>query len=177
MASQQTIAETILIGDLSVGYSANYQSLGVLFGQRLATTAPTTIAIVTDALRWQNEGDSTDDTLRGVANYLYWLTGRFGLQAQYALGGGGGTVVPGGVVSVPIPLQFIVDASTSFMIDGQSSVTISGFIGYNLLFTRGGIPQSTVVTEPTYYTWNKTTGLFTINIAAVTGELFQIYAI
>lgn len=48
-----SVPEIIRLGDLSVPLSANYQSNSSLFGKRLAFTAPTTIAIVTDALRWQ----------------------------------------------------------------------------------------------------------------------------
>jgi hypothetical protein len=48
-----TIQEIIELGDISVPLSANYQTNSSLFGKRFAFTAPTTIATVTDALRWQ----------------------------------------------------------------------------------------------------------------------------
>ena len=50
-----TVDEIIEFGRVSIGLSANYQADGEVFGKRLATTAPNTIAIVTDALRWQWE--------------------------------------------------------------------------------------------------------------------------
>jgi len=47
------VPEVIEVGDISVPLSANYQANASLFGTRYAFTAPTTIALVTDALRWQ----------------------------------------------------------------------------------------------------------------------------
>lgn len=177
MAALLTIPVTISVGDASTYLSSNDNAKGNLFGKRLSSpVSPVEIAMATDALRWQYEGDPTDDTLRGFANYLYWLCGKYALEAQYIISGeGGGTVVPISP-SLPYPIQFIVSGS-SFMVDGQSSVTITDFVGFNLLFSRGGIAQSTVDTEPSYYSWNRDSGLFTITPAAATGELFQIYAI
>mgnify|MGYP003646231029 CR=1 FL=1 len=51
--AQLTINEIIRLGDISVPLSANYQDKGNLFGERMAITAPASIALVTDALRWQ----------------------------------------------------------------------------------------------------------------------------
>lgn len=184
MSALLTIPEIITVGDVSIYFSGNDNASGVLFGKRLSSPkSPVEIAALTDALRWQyedlltNNDVSQDDTLRGTANYLVWMCGRYGLQAQGIIAGsGGGSVIPV-PMAAPLPYQFIVDASTSFIIDGASSKTISLFVGYNLLFTRGGIAQSTVSTESSYYSWDKTTGLFSITPAAVTSELFQIYAI
>lgn len=112
---------------------------------------------------------------RGVANYLYWLCGNFALDGQYIITGtGGGSVVPINPGATPNPIEFEVDAS-SFMVNGQSSVYIPSFIGYNLLFVRNNVPQSIINTGASYFSWNKITGLFTCNPAAVTGELFQLY--
>ena len=52
MSSLQ-VPEIIEVGDISVPLSANYQADASLFGTRFDFTAPTTIAVVTDALRWQ----------------------------------------------------------------------------------------------------------------------------
>ena len=36
-----------------------------------------------------------NETARGVANYLYWICGKFSLEAQYKIGGAaGGSVLP-----------------------------------------------------------------------------------
>jgi hypothetical protein len=54
--AQLTIPEIIDLGDISVSLSLNYQARGQLFGPRKAYTAGNTIALVTDALRWQWDG-------------------------------------------------------------------------------------------------------------------------
>jgi hypothetical protein len=59
----------------------------------------------------------------------------------------------------------------------DTSATLTAFIGYNIDFFRGGISQYT--TDPgnggTYYTWDRTTGLFTLyNGAAGEGEQMRI---
>lgn len=53
--AQLTIDDIIKIGDISIPLSANYEGDGDLYGKRLATTDPATIALVADALRWQWE--------------------------------------------------------------------------------------------------------------------------
>jgi hypothetical protein len=114
-------------------------------------------------------------TARGVANYLYWLCGRFALEGQYIITGtGGGSVVPINPGATPNPIEFEVD-NNSFITNGQSSVSIPTFIGYNLLFVRNNVPQSIVDMGGSYFSWNKVTGQFTCSPAATTGELFQLY--
>ena len=166
------------MGDVSVYLASNDNAEGSLFGKRLASpTSPVTIAYVTDALRWQNDGDPTDTTLRQTANYLIWLCGKYGQQASYIISGtGGGSVIPIPPGNLPTPLQFYVSAITT-VATGDTSVVLSSFVGFNLLFTRNGIPQSTINTEPSYYAWNPTTGVFSISPAAIVSELFQIYAL
>lgn len=180
MATILSIADIIEVGKASTYLSANYVSRGSLFGTRIIKpNLPVQIAFVTDALEWGNDGGAeTDASLRTTANYLYWLCNKFQLEAQNIINGaGGGSVVPsGGGSSVTLnPLQFIVAASGTTMVDGESSVTLTDFISYNIIFSRNGIPQSTVTTEASYYLWNKVTGLLTISPAANTGELFQIF--
>lgn len=72
------------------------------------------------------------------------------------------------------PEDFVVNDVDSFMLDGESSKTLTDFIGYNLLFFRGGIVQSTVNTELSYYTWNKATGAFTCSPAMSTDETIKL---
>jgi hypothetical protein len=98
-----TIQQAIDRGEVSVYLSANYNSNAALFPIRvIKPVSPLTIAMVTDALSWgYNDGSGsaqTDISLREVANYLIWLIGMFGQQAEAILGstGGGSTVVPGG---------------------------------------------------------------------------------
>ena len=119
--------------------------------------------------------DAYDNGSRKVANYLYWMCGKFQIEAQFIIQG-----VGGGIVSVldpfatPNPLEFSVDGS-SVISDGESSATLTQFIGYNVLFVRNNVPQSTINNGGSYFSWNKTNGQFTINQSAYTGELFQIY--
>ena len=172
-----TIQEDINNGLICTYLAANKKASGALFPNVLPTTDAVTIAIVTQALKWQYEAAPTTTNLRLVANYLYWLTAAFNLQSKYIMqGSGGGTVIPVNP-NTPSPLQFVVDASTSFMIDGQTTATIPQFIGYNVLFARNGIPQSNLISQPSYYTWDKNTAIFTVLPQAYTGDLFQIYAI
>lgn len=175
MAVQPTIAETIQIGDVSIYLSGNDNSLGALFGKRLSSPySDVEIATITDAIRWQYEGYPTDPTLRGTCNYGLWMFGKYGLQAQYIISGsGGGTVTPGTGGTRPTPLEFVV-ASTAYMVDGQSGLTIPSYIGYNLSFSRGGIDQSTVNSQSSYFSWDRNTGTFTCVPAAADGELFII---
>lgn len=173
--SQLSIPEIIKLGDISVPLSSNYQANGDLFGKRLAFTAPSTIALVTDALRWQYEGTPTDSTLRGTANYLYWLCGKFQIEGQFIITGtGGGSVIPINPGATPNPIEFEVTGS-SFMINGQSTINIPSFVGYNLLFVRNNVPQSIVDMGASYFSWSKITGQFVCYPAAVSGELFQLY--
>lgn len=170
-----SIGEIIELGDVSTYLSLKYQDEGKLFGARLDGISPKSIAIVTDALRWQYESFPEDENLRKVANYLYWMCGKFQIEAQFIIQG-----VGGGIVSVlnpfatPNPLEFTVDGS-SIISDGESSATLTQFIGYNVLFVRNNVPQSTIDNGGSYFSWNKTNGQFTISQAAYTGELFQIY--
>lgn len=54
-----TPTEIIDIGKLSVPIAANFKAEGDLFGDKEAATAASTIAIVTDALKWQYESFSS----------------------------------------------------------------------------------------------------------------------
>jgi len=129
-------------------------------------------------IEYQYELDPSNEDIAPTAAYLYALCGKYGLYAQAILLNPGTT---GGTISrtAPSPYQFTVDASTSFIIDGQSSKTITAFIGYNLIFTRGGVTQSTV--DPggglSYYSWTKATGSFICYPAAATGEDFGLFPI
>ncbi len=183
MAALQTIAETIVIGDISIYLSGNNNALGVLFGKRLASPfSPVQIATCTDALRWQYEdllavgAVSDDDTLRGTANYLIWMCGRYGLQAQYiASGSGGGTVVPAGSSTRPLPLDFIVSASSIFA-TGSTGGTIPQFAGWNLDFDRNNIPQNTTDRGDgsSFYTWNRTTATVFFSPALNADEIVRL---
>lgn len=170
-----TIAQIIANGELSVPISANYNSKGSLFGKRLSQpTSPVTIKMVTDVLSWMDDGGNfTDAEEESVANYLVWLCGKFGLEAAGITGSGGSVtpIPPGGLT--PSRMDFIVSA-TSYLVTGTSSATFSNYIGREIDFVRNGIPQSTVSTETSYFTWNQSTGAFTCSPALIVGELISI---
>lgn len=97
-----TIPQAISRGDLSTSLAVIDNERGALFGPRISAPAsPRTILMVTDALRWgYNDGDSpyTDASNREVANYLIWLCGKYGREAEFILDNttGGGSVSPSG---------------------------------------------------------------------------------
>lgn len=176
-----TIPEIIEIGQASVYLSSNYASKESLFGGSvIKPTPPVQIAFVTDALDWGYSGGAqTAESLRSTANYLYWLCGLFQLQAQNIISGpGGGSVVPTPPSgTLPNPYDYEVGGATPPLSNGESSVVLTTFIGYNIAFIRNNIPQSTVNLGGSYYSWDRTTGTFTVSPAAITGELFQIIPI
>jgi len=139
-------------------------------------TLPQKIYSIGTSVQRTYDADSTDDTLPLTARFLYALCGKYGLQASVVMQTSG-TVSPVTPNVPTVPYQFNVAASGNLINEGESSVIITSFIGFNLLFVRNGITQSTVNTEPSFYSWNKETGLFTITGSAILGELFQIYAI
>lgn len=126
MAALNTIQQTIDYAKLATGYCANDNSKGALFGKRLtAPSSPVTQAIVTDALQWALDGGAVAaTTLREMANYLWWLISPYGLTAKATItgGSGGGTVVPGTLISTSIfPLYIFGGTSgSSFESDGIS---------------------------------------------------------
>ena len=184
-----SIQQTVVRGDISTYLVGNANSRGNLFGGKIAAPGSlVTIAMVTDALRWGNQGGQTDASLRSTANYLIWLCGQYGMEAQaISQGAGGGSVVPGGGGSVlPFPIDWQVSGTASAtepLATGETSVTLDGsgsmpdLRGYNIDFFRGGIPQYTTVTTDgsTYYAWSRNTGLFTLfNGAAQPTEQMRI---
>lgn len=166
-----------------IGYAQISQYLAVgdikrkgLFGGGIDLSLPNKMYNIRKSIEYWYSIDPTDDTLTFTGNYLIAICGKYFLQAQ-SVSGVAGSIAAISSLNAPDPLQFIVAASGTTFIDGQTSVTLSSFIGFNIVFVRGGITQSDVSTEPTYYNWDRSTGLLTINIAAGTGELFQIYPV
>ena len=173
-----SVPDILVIAKISEYLARVDAAKGSLFGKRVSSNVATTIYMERMGVQYYYNNDPSNSTLFLTAQYLYSLCRGYNLQAANIMNGGsGGSVSPVSPSTPVAPYQFIVDAGTSFIIDGQSSKTITSFIGFNILFARGGIPQSTVSTEPSYYSWNRTTGEFVISPAAITGELFQIYAI
>lgn len=181
MAILLTIEQIIAVGDVSIYLSSNDNSKGALFGKRLAApVSPVEIAMYTDALRWGDEldGDDVDNTvlLRQTANYCLWNYGKYGQQAQNIISGsGGGTAVPSSSAFRPLPLDFIVSASSIFA-TGSTGGTIPQFAGWNLDFDRNNIPQNETdrVDGSSYYTWNRTTATVFFSPALNADEIVRL---
>ena len=170
------VADTIQIAKYSSLLASLDLEKGNTNNPALVPNLPDILTIEGGILQWLNDIDPSNDDLTKVANYAYSLCGSYGLTAQAIISGGGGSVTPGQPSLPPPPYQFTVSAS-SFIATGESAKVITAFIGYNLIFIRGGVPQSTVNVGGTYYSWQSSTGTFTCVGAADEGELFQLYAI
>lgn len=127
-----TIPQIIVRGDISTYLAANDNSKGALYGRRIAAPiSPITIALITDALRWGYDGGAqTDQSLREVGNYVVWLTGKYGQEAQaISEGQGGGSVIPGGGSGIAIfPIRV---TGANFESDGVS-LNDPRLVGVNL---------------------------------------------
>lgn len=107
--SQLTIPEIIELGDISVPFSANYQAKGSLYGTRLAFTAPQTIALVTDALRWHWAGFPDIQEVSATATIIIDSTGDTGQIIT---------------VTVNDPLQGVVTLGSYTLTDGDTTIDI-----------------------------------------------------
>ena len=170
-----SVENIIRIAKVSQYLSAIDVANGNLFGKRIAPSTPVILYCERKAVEWLYNLDTTDSTLTGTANYLYSLCRGYNLKANSVTGGG--TVSPINPVTAPDPYDFVVSAS-SFMVTGATTKNFpSTWVGYNLLFVRNGIPQSTVNTGGSYYSWNRNTAVLTISPAAVADEQFQFYPV
>lgn len=171
-----TVPQTITNGYASTYLCVRYNQKEAIFGggALAAPTSPVTIQMVTTALDWGYTGGAqTAADLTTVKNYLIWLIGKFGLEAS-AITGSGGSVVPiVPTITTPQRIDFIVSASSTIP-TGGSSVTLTNFIGYQVDFVRGGLSQSTISTEPSYFSFNSLTGAFNCTPALQEGEVVAI---
>lgn len=172
-----TINDIISIAKISQYLATMDVTKGALFGRRIAPETPQILYNERKAVEWMYGNNPGNDSLPMSANYLYSLCRGYNLQAQAILGAStGGSVAPVTPSSIPNAYDFVVTAS-SLIPDGSSTVTLTAYIGWNILLVRNGIPQSSVNTGQSYYSWNKTSGLLTIYPQAYLGEQFQIYPI
>lgn len=174
MAALPTIQESINIGDATVFLMGNDYAAGSLWGQRLTKqTSAVLVNYVTSAIEWQLDSLPNDDTLRGAANYLIWLCGKYGLEAL-SLNTGGSVIPIDPSVTTPNRVDFYVSGS-SLIPTGGSTYTFTQFRGYNVSFYRNGLEQATVNDgSSTYFSFNKLTGDFECFGIAAEGELFSI---
>lgn len=141
----------------------------------LVNHLPQLLYMENSTLRWLYETDPTNVSLDSVGKYVFALCSGYVARAvDIMTGGQGGSVAVISSGSIPSPYYFIVDASTSFMVDGDTTKIITSFIGFNLVYSRNGIVQTTVTSEPTYFSWNSVTGVFVTTPALVTSELIAL---
>jgi len=171
-----SVANIIRIAKVSQYLSKIDVAKGSLFGRRIAPNTPQILYAERKAVEWLYNLDPTDSTLTLTANYLYSLCRGYNLQAQNITGGG--SVSPINPTTAPDPYDFIVDGS-SFIATGASTKTFpQAWVGYNLLFVRNGIPQSTLnVGGNSYYSWDRDTASLIIDPAAAADESFQFYPV
>lgn len=171
-----TVAQIIDIAKISEYLSVLDVEKGSLFGKRVVPETPQILSNEIFAVEsWYNLNPA-DPSLIETANYLYSLCRGYNLQAQQ-ISGTGGVISPVNPTQIPNPYDFEVTPS-SIVPAGATNATLSAFIGFNLLFVRNGIPQSTLnIGGNSYYSWNKNLGLLTISPAAIAGEQFALYPI
>lgn len=156
-----TPAQVIDINNVSGYLAANEVSKGILFSPYNDPKLPSMLYLEGKALIWGNQYGASG--LQGVANYVYALDGAFGLTATAIIsGGGGGSVSPvtPPTGNAPEPIYLTISPVSSPFSSVISSATLTSFIGYNLVVTRGGFTQYPINNGGTYYSWNRITGLF-----------------
>jgi hypothetical protein len=171
-----TVAQILDVAKISQYLATIDIEKGSLFGQRVVPETPQILSNEIFAVEsWYNLNPA-DPTLIETSNYLYALCRGYNLQAQQ-ISGTGGVITPVNPTQIPTPYDFEVTPS-SIVPAGATNATLSAFIGFNLLFVRNGIPQSTLnIGGNSYYSWNKNLGLLTISPAAIAGEQFQLYPV
>lgn len=153
-----------------------------LFGGTIDPRKATQLYMEWKALNFgfsQNILDGTGQnpaTLQGVANYVYALCGSKLAIANniIAVGGTGGTVVPGGG-------GVGVREYSAFATVGTISIVFTEAINATLLYaSRGGIDVGTIITSGTptlnQVKWDSTTGTLTVasNVPFYSGEFVRI---
>jgi hypothetical protein len=174
-----TVARILSLANVSQYLAANRVDKGGLFGAPpLDKQLSIKIYLVRRILQKVYDYDPNYTGVREVADYLYELIQKFAFKSAAIVDNNtGGQIAPPtpGSGTQPNDLDFEV-TSGSIMADGETTLSIPQFIGYNVDFARGGIMQNTTSLGDgsSYYSWNNVTGIFTIFPAAATGELFRI---
>jgi len=165
-----TTAQAIAQGQIAMYLIGNDNAAGNLFGPRLsAPGSMVSIAMITDALDWGNSGGAQSAAdIRSMANYLIWLMGGFGQEAQrISQLQGGGAVVPGGSTYTYYNLVDTI---------GTQATTYSN----NILIGAQQVATMTINSGPLQtiaggnFTFNSVTGTITWNQTFLVGDIIAL---
>jgi hypothetical protein len=176
-----TVAEKIDIAKLSQYIATNAIQKSGLYGGGEDLLLPRKLYCIRKNVEWLYDQDPTNETLIATSNYLLALCGKYQFAALAAQNAGG-SIVPISVGSGPNALDFIVSASSPIP-TGGTTLYIPQFIGYNIIFARGGLVQYTTPQpgSAVYYSWSSATGYLHLlpdpDGAATEGESFHIQPI
>lgn len=174
MATLLTIPQKLAIAQINEYLITNGILKKGLFGDGINNWLASKIRMIRESVTYRYNLNPADTSLEPTSNYLLGMC--LYISSARCVEG----VIAGvtGVATMPTPYQFMVDGSTSFILDGESSKTITAFVGFNLIFTRNGVPQSIVNDgSGSYYSWTKATGSFVCYPAAASGEIFGLFPI
>lgn len=183
-----TISEIVSLYPIAQYLSCNAIQNRGLYGGGINVSLPQKIRNIGKSVERIYNNNSSDSTLPLTANFLWTLEGIFGQQALNVVQQNGYISSIAFTDISPTPIQFIVDSSSSFIVDGDvTKVFPSSWIGWDLQFFRAHVIQSTNAPDVgTYYSWDKTTATLTLlaaitspvtNPAAVAGEEFQFFPV
>lgn len=180
-----TIAEIIDAYPIAQYLAANDIPTRGLNGGGVNIALPQKIRNIGKTVKRIYDSNPNDSTLPITSNFLWTLMGVYGQRALSQQQATGSIAAIAPTPGLPQPIDWIISATasaTAVLSTGQSSVLLNGasnmpdLRGYNVEYVRGGITQYT--TDPgdgsTYYSWNRTTGLFSISTAANVGEQMRI---
>ena len=168
----RTVPQQIDIGNASSIYFSNEIDSGTLKGGYIDERDRNSIYLVRQGLEWLYELDPTHEDLDLIGNYLIAIC-RHGARAEANIVGGGSTPTIE-LASRPERIEFYVSSSSLIPTGGLSVTLPESWQGFNLSFDRGNVPQSSLNTEPSYFTWDRDTRLFTCFPAANLGDLFAL---
>ena len=172
-----TIARILELAPTCCYLASNYKDKQELFSTRAKSTfnQSTLIYIYWKILNEIYTRDSTYDGLQAPANYLWELCQKFAFKAANIVdGGGGGQIAPITPTVKPSRIEFEVDGTT-FIATGETTVQLPiSWDGWNVEVERGNIPQSTLSTQPSYFSYDEDTRELIITPGAFLGELIAI---
>lgn len=168
----RTVPQQIDIGNASSIYFSNKLESGTKKGGYIDPQLSNLIYLARQGVEWLYALSPTHADLTIMGDYLIAICPDAARAEANIIGGGSTPTVVS--ASRPERIEFNI-SSSSFIPTGGLSVTLpESWQGFNLSFDRGNVPQSILTTEPSYFTWNRNTRLFTCFPAANVGELFAL---